>query len=368
MLRPNKGTVFLAQKRQYLAEGINNIITIGFTYKKHIRRESKGIASVHCVYTCHGSLTTYKKIRTEFQKVYGDPVSSSMKGFQDYYVTSIDEAIATFNAIVQMHARYARRVDLGTLKTPKKLSMIFPKYNRDISFCGKKRYVQIRWIDGEVKYIHERKIRTEPITNFLKKGTRTGYFSVNNYCLVVKEGETHNLTGAVTRHLNQNKMKIVLPSIPKKFPEIGVWLALFNKSRWNDSCKICTRDYIDNILFKNAMIYFQDFGGYLYCVVEHDNVSGIYCVTIDTSGILEYQGNKKSLKIDLSRNANSFYEISEPLVTKPNQNMDNLSEMFDKKLVLGNDDPKPKTKTEHIVSGETFDLYEPIPPYGSCHV
>ena len=364
MFRPNKGTVFLAQKRQYLAEGIDNIVTIGFTYKKRIRKESKGIASVHCVYTCYGSISTYKKIRTEFQEVYGDPVSSSMKGFQDYYVTSIDEAIATFNAIVQMHARYARRVDLSELKPPKKLSisLTFPKYNRDISFYGKKRYVQVRWIDGEVKYIHERKIKTEPITNFLKKGTRTGYFSVNNYCLVVKEGETHNLTGAVTRHLNQNKMKIVLPSIPKKFPEIGVWLALFNKSRLNDSSEICTRDYIDNILFKNAMIYFQDFGGYLYCVVEHDKISGIYHVTIDTSGILEYQGNKKSLKISLFRNANSFFEISEKLVTKPNQSIDDLTEMLDKKLVLGNDDPKPVTENK------IFDLYEPMPPDGSCHV
>jgi hypothetical protein len=167
---------------------------------------------------------------------------------------------------------------------------------RDISFFGKKRYVKVFWTENKIQYIENQKIVTELICSFQRQCTRTGYYSVDNNCVIAKEGDVINLKGACVKHLNKRKIKIILDCQDKDLQEL-IWK--FKNIVLDDDHNVSTKYYIDNILFKNGMFSLATSPfDYIYCVVDINSQKNTIYVIIDTFCI---NNPSKIIKLEVIR-------------------------------------------------------------------
>ena len=344
MYRNKTGIIYICQKSIYVSDNDNKenvYITIGYTLRKNLRK-CHNILAIHRIYSCRNTTETYKKIRNDFESVYGDPISRNITGYMDYCVYSIQSAIVVFDAIIHDYIPFVQKMYKTTIKNT------FPNYRKDISFMGNKRLAKIFWTENKIHFIENQKIITEPISDFVRLCTINGYYSVDNYRVIAKEGEVIDLKGGIVNHINKRKLKIILNHEEKSLYDL---ITNFRDIVLYDEGALSTKYFIDNILFKNGIISIKKSDNsdhFIYCIIDIDKKNNKYVILIDSlPNVITYDPNiangsiypNKIIKFEVININGYYYEINYAknnglLKSNNSININDLCLSFDKNIKI----------------------------------
>lgn len=248
----------------------NNLIKISVSLARTVSKMLLATKIIHRIVMCKYPHRAFTKLKSQLTSDF----EVSYKG-SDYFIGDINAMLIVFDEVIKKMFTRQQGVWYGKNILP----LEFQSYACDKSYYGDKMLFKILWKGRLIKYIERNTIKRVMFCDMEYKESIQYLNKLQTNNIIKSNNEYDFNDKRIVTILNNYKETVILCSSDAKIKNM---IECFNSK--HSINYTTTRDYISNILVKNAILKIYGDEKYMYCTIQHDT-SGIDTLVIDTSGI-----------------------------------------------------------------------------------